>query len=340
MKDSTKYKIKIILITIGVTLAAYLVIKFLLPLVTPFIFAGIISLLLLRPINFLCRKCNMNRSFATVLVMVCAVALLGTLIFVIVRVATAQFKSLMKGIGDYLYGIGDWCSDNMCRLDRTLGMTPGTCEKFLTGRLGGGKINSGIIGSVGLIFTGAAFMIMATFFFCRDYFKIKKGIEKSPLAKEFQYITVRSRKVFGVYIKTQSIIMAITALICSVGLWVMGNKYALLLGVIIGFMDALPVIGTGTFFVPWAAILMINREYKSAAGILAIYLVCYYVREFLEPKLMSDKLMISPVAMLIALYVGLILFGISGVITGPVAAVLIKEIVQLFMEKNKQPREP
>lgn len=42
--------------------------------------------------------------------------------------------------------------------------------------------------------------------------------------------------------------MAITCVICCVGLFIMKNPYALLLGIVIGFVDALPILGTGTIF--------------------------------------------------------------------------------------------
>lgn len=42
---------------------------------------------------------------------------------------------------------------------------------------------------------------------------------------------------------------------------------------------------------------------------------------------------VSPVLMLVSLYAGLILFGISGVITGPVAVILIREICTRLIKK-------
>ena len=328
MKEETGYKIKLVLITAGVTIAAYLIIKFMLPLVTPFIFAGIISLILIRPIDFLCNKTGMNRSFATVLMMIAAFAVLSVLVFFVVKTVTNQFRELLAYISQYFEGMSSCFRNFFCRMDRILGLNLGTCEEYVKSRVdikGGG----GVIGSIGLFFTATAFAVMAVFFICKDYHKIRDKLYKSILGSEIRYIVDRSRKVFGVYLRTQSIIMCITALICVVGLWIMGNKYALFLGITIGIMDALPVLGTGTFFVPWIIVLLINSSYSQALGIGAIYLLCYYVRQFLEPKLMSDRLSISPLLMLMALYVGLILFGISGVITGPVATIFIKEIVQM-----------
>ena len=73
------------------------------------------------------------------------------------------------------------------------------------------------------------------------------------------------------------------------------------------------------------------KNFKQAVFIFLLYIVCYYTRQFLEPKLMGDKLGISPVMMLASIYVGMLLFGIVGVFTGPVAYVLIKEIAGIIL---------
>ena len=163
--------------------------------------------------------------------------------------------------------------------------------------------------------------------------KIKVQCDNSIFGTELKFLGGRLKDILTTYVKTQLIIMTLTCIICSAGLYFMGNPYALLLGVLIGIIDALPVLGTGTVFIPWCIILLIMGKYSSAVAILVIYLVAYYTRELLEPKLMGAGFGVSPVLMLVSLYVGLILFGISGVITGPVAVILIREICTRLIKK-------
>ena len=98
----------------------------------------------------------------------------------------------------------------------------------------------------------------------------------------------------GMYLKAQGIIIGIVTLLCTGGLWLLGNPYFLLLGIVIGLTDALPFIGTGTLLIPIAVYLIFQRKYQLALGYGALFLVTYVAREFLEPKLVggvndSDK---------------------------------------------------
>ena len=70
----------------------------------------------------------------------------------------------------------------------------------------------------------------------------------------------------GMYLKAQVIIIGIVTLLCTGGLWLLGNPYFLLLGIVIGLTDALPFIGTGTLLIPTAVYLIFQRKYQLALG--------------------------------------------------------------------------
>lgn len=64
----------------------------------------------------------------------------------------------------------------------------------------------------------------------------------------------------GMYLKAQVIIIGIVTLLCTGGLWLLGNPYFLLLGIVIGLTDALPFIGTGTLLIPIAVYLFFRES--------------------------------------------------------------------------------
>lgn len=191
----------------------------------------------------------------------------------------------------------------------------------------------GYISGFTMVFTGVAVFIMATVFISGDMSSIRSSVKKNIFGKEIIYLGRRLKTVLGNYLKTELIIMAITCVICCVGLFIMKNPYALLLGIVIGFVDALPILGTGTIFLPWVLVLVFMHRLKQASMIMILYLICYYTRQFLEPKLMGDKFGMSPTVMLITIYAGLKLFGVMGVFTGPVALILIREISDIVIKK-------
>ena len=92
--------------------------------------------------------------------------------------------------------------------------------------------------------------------------------------------------------------------------------------------NALPVFGTGTILIPWMLFNLIMKNFLSAVVVLVTYVITYFVREIMESKCMGDKLGISPFAMLVIIFVGLLVYGIPGFITGPVVSfVIIKALV-------------
>ena len=58
----------------------------------------------------------------------------------------------------------------------------------------------------------------------------------------------------------------------------MGNSYALLAGIGIAIVDALPVLGSGTVFFPWIIIAAISRDWKKIGILILLYALCQMIR--------------------------------------------------------------
>ena len=59
--------------------------------------------------------------------------------------------------------------------------------------------------------------------------------------------------------------------------------------------------------------------------VFGLYLVCYFLRELLEAKLMGKQVGLTPLETLASVYVGLQMFGLLGFLLGPVGLLLVKE---------------
>ena len=98
------------------------------------------------------------------------------------------------------------------------------------------------------------------------------------------------------------------------------------MGIGIGFLDALPVFGTGTVFVPWILVLALQKRFASAAVLAVTYGICMLTREILEPRLIGNRLGILPIVILMSVYVGVKLYGFEGILLGPLSVLLIREL--------------
>lgn len=131
------------------------------------------------------------------------------------------------------------------------------------------------------------------------------------------------------FLKAQGILLLIISTLCSAVLWAAGVNGSILLGILAGCMDVLPFIGTGIVLVPVAVWQLLNGYYVSMVVCLLLYGACIFIREFLEPKLIGEKLGIAPVLMLLGIYAGIRLFGVGGIVEGPLALIVIHELMKV-----------
>ena len=110
------------------------------------------------------------------------------------------------------------------------------------------------------------------------------------------------------------------------GFLLMGQRYALLLAAVTALVDALPVFGTGTVLLPWAAACLLLGQAPRAVALAALYAVISAVRSFLEPKVMAAQAGLPPLAALAAMYAGFRAFGVAGMILLPVALLFVKQL--------------
>ena len=121
--------------------------------------------------------------------------------------------------------------------------------------------------------------------------------------------------------------MAIVFVILIAGFSMMGVRYAVLLGLLIAFLDFLPFFGTGTAMIPWALYKLLIGNYKMAIILIIIYVITQAVHQLLQPKLISDSVGINPLVTLVLLYVGYKISSVLGMILAvPIGMVLINMV--------------
>ena len=178
--------------------------------------------------------------------------------------------------------------------------------------------------------------LVSTLMICKDYDVLQEKRGRMLFAEELDRIGKKISGALGAYLRTQGILIIITASISVAGLFILKNPYALLLGITIGILDALPFIGTGIIYLPWAVLSGVMGDWRLCVGILVIYGICYLVRELLEPKLMGKQIGMTSLEMIISMYVGIRLFGLGGVVLGPIGYLMIVELAQSVCEQGEQ----
>ncbi len=137
----------------------------------------------------------------------------------------------------------------------------------------------------------------------------------------------RLKKVLCSFLLAQVKLMGVTFLILFLGLVILRVPYAFVWALGICLVDAFPILGTGTILLPWSFLCLLQNDSPRAIGIASLYVVITLTRSALEPRLLGLHLGLDPLVTLMVMYAGYKIFGIGGMIFGPVLAVTALQLL-------------
>ncbi len=182
----------------------------------------------------------------------------------------------------------------------------------------------GILGTAGFL----AITCIAVFLLEKDYTRFVEWVKGEESFRFLWTVLEGALSYLVTFFKAQGVILLVIAVLCSVVLSTAGVEGGILLGVLAGLLDMLPFVGTGIVLVPLSVWQLLNGHYVRMAVCLALYGVCVLTRELLEPRLIGKKVGIAPICILFSVYAGLKLFGVGGIVKGPLALIVIFEILK------------
>jgi predicted PurR-regulated permease PerM len=121
----------------------------------------------------------------------------------------------------------------------------------------------------------------------------------------------------------------------------LGLNSPFLWGVIMGFMAFLPIVGIGIVLVPTAVFFMLNSSVGTGMGILAFYGILSWGIEYIfKPKLVGDRMAMHPLIVFFAIIGGLNVYGLMGIIYGPLIATLFLTLSDIYFFSFQSMVEP
>lgn len=128
------------------------------------------------------------------------------------------------------------------------------------------------------------------------------------------------------YVRAQSVLVAVTGALSIAGLTLFGYRYAWLLGGLAGLLDVVPLVGPSAVYAPLVAVGVAAGDWPRALGVGALWAGLLLLRQLIEPEMVARHAGLHPLTSIAAVYVGGKLFGINGVLLGPVFAVTLKAV--------------
>ncbi len=339
----------VVLLLLGLYIALKLSIFYM-----PFLVAFIISLIIEPAIKFIMKKTKLSRRISSIIIfLLVSIIILGSLTWILITLFS-ESSSLLQGLNNYFDKayiqfesfIGSFQFDKIYLSDEVLNVIQNstgdllkTASNWLKNTLTG-LID--IVTSLPSIAICIGITVVALYFICVDKIYILDQIEHhlpqmwvKKIGKHLKDLI----KTLGGYLKAEATLILVSFILSLIGLYILkfigfNISYPLLMALFIGFVDALPILGSGTVMIPWAIISAINGDIKLGIAIITLLIIMSVVRQLLEPKLVSKNIGVHPIFTLIAMYTGFKIIGIIGLLIGPIVLIIFKNIFASLLDKG------
>ena len=343
----------------------YVFIKYCLGVLSPFIIAFIVAYALQRPIKWAQKKLHLKShgiiSFLLVLLVVC-------IIFGVLSIAVLILFDELKGFASYLttqfssideliVTLENYAMGVIVRLPQSIRGTVGDYVTNAFDSLGEGqsKIDlsmlsaplSGawsVVKSLPSTILSVVVAVVSCFFMASDYDKVKElvlGFFSDSKRKSVVKTKRTATKAIAKLLKAYATIMVITFAEMFLGLFLLkligvyDGSYIAIISFVTCIIDIIPVLGTGTVLIPWAVFNLIFGNFGMGVGLLVIYAAITVIRQIIEPKLVANQAGLPAIVTIMAMFIGVRIFGAFGIILLPFTVIILKLLYDEGVFKTK-----
>ena len=192
-----------------------------------------------------------------------------------------------------------------------------------------------ITGSFALILALATAPVLV-FYLMKDSGPITQSLYEpfpTALRPHLRSLLEMADRTLGGYIRGQLTLGVVVGTIVAVGLLALGVPFAVVLGVVAGFTELVPIIG------PWiggavGVLVTLATEPDKLVWVILLYLVIQLLENtLLVPRIQAETLNLHPVAVILVITIGSQFFGLWGVILGPPLTALGRDIIVYFCQQ-------
>jgi len=170
------------------------------------------------------------------------------------------------------------------------------------------------------------------FFVINDYESIVSNVKslvplrwQDPLAEFLTKVNV----ILSGYIRGQLLVALILAGLYGAGLWLVGLKFGLFIGLLTGLLSIIPYVGFTLGFVSALVVALSTMDgYGVLVGVVTVFMVVQALESFvMTPRLVGGKVGINALTTIVALIIGGNLLGLFGMLLAIPTAGILKMIM-------------
>lgn len=315
--------------------AARLFVRFVLPLLAPFLAAFALAAALEPGVRALAAR-GVGRRVASALLCLAAISMLLAIVGLLASRLLGAVSSFAVKAPQLMGAVGSRLSETEERVLAFAASAPEGTEEYLRAALdalGGalnalpGELSARLIGAAGRAAQGSpgALLFAATAaigsYFCSASYPAVLVFLRAQLPvgaqRRISELGRDLRSDLGGWLRAQLILAALTFAELLILFALLRVRRPLLLAALTALVDALPVFGTGAVLVPWALYLLLLGRTGRAAALLAGWALGMVLRDLAQAKLVGDRIGLHPLVSLLAVYVGWRAWGVGGMLVLP-----------------------
>ena len=182
-------------------------------------------------------------------------------------------------------------------------------------------------------------MMMVTYYLFRDGIRLKEYLTQLLPVPENQLekIVKKFHEMGRALIVGNGLCGIVQGILGGFGFFIFGLHSPFLWGTVIGFMAFLPVIGASVVFVPAAIILLVQGNVGIGVGYLIYNMVYSSIIEYvIKPRLIGKGMQMNSLLVFIGIIGGIKLFGIMGIIYGPLIITIFLTLAEIYRLEYKE----
>lgn len=304
----------------------------------PVAMALIVSTVLAPPVTWL-RRHGWPAGIAAAVTVIGFIGIVVGLIAILTPQVAGQSGEVARGATDGLQKVRDWLTEG------PLGLSEGQITRAISAlqdkvQASASAIGSGVFSTIGAATSALVNLIlvlMLSFFFVKDGHKFLPWVQTLGGRRAGEHtveVLDRTWGTLGGFIRTQSLVALIDAVIIGTGLAIVGVPLAIPLAVVTFFGGYIPIIGA---FVSGALAVLVTLVTNDPKDALIVLLIVIGVQQLegniLSPWLQGKNMNLHAGVVLLSVTAGGTLFGVAGAFLAVPVAASAAEILRYINER-------
>ena len=312
---------------------------FIVPVSLPIIFALLTALLIDPLVKLTEKKFKWKRQVAVISVFIFILAILSFIIYYTVTQLIGKIIDFTKAAPDYFNTLsGIWIDMQNKLFQYTSGMPAEVIEaiqkefksifevirKAILDLLSYEKITA-LLAEVPNFIVSLIVFIIALFLFMLELPELKKIIFNyltQETAEKVRFMISKLNSIVFGFAKAQLVVSLIILAVTFIGVLLIKPQYAIVMSLVIWFIDLIPILGSIIILAPWALYYFVSGDVSTATQLIFLAIVLMVIRSVVEPKIMGSNIGLKPLPTLISMFIGFKLFGLIGFFFGPLIVIL------------------